>query len=140
MKFLEIRGFIEAVDDILSWVEARLHAADGIQKCQMSSLGRNHSYCLCRRRKGLSELKKRLLEEIKFGSAGTFSVLTACINVILENLPPFGQDLCQIGFHQCTVMTDFMDRFYKKTPTPTTFAFYNFLSFTLASMSADSEI
>ena len=33
MKFLEIRGFIEAVDDILSWVEAQLHAVDGVQRC-----------------------------------------------------------------------------------------------------------
>ena len=37
-------------------------------------------------------------------------------------------------------MIDVMDGFYKKTPTPATFAFYNFLSFTIASMSADSEI
>ena len=37
-------------------------------------------------------------------------------------------------------MTDVMDGFYKKTPTPVTFAFCNFLSFTIASMSADSEL
>ena len=67
-------------------------------------------------------------------------VFTACINEILENLPPFGQDLCQIWYHQCTVMTDVVDGFYKKTPTPVMFAFYNFLSFTIASMSADSEL
>ena len=32
-----------------------------------------------------------------------------------------------------------MDRFYKKTPTPAMFAFFSFLSFTIASMSADHE-
>ena len=37
-------------------------------------------------------------------------------------------------------MTDFVDRFYKKTPTPAMFAFFSFLSFTIAPMSADSEI
>ena len=37
-------------------------------------------------------------------------------------------------------MTDVVDGFYKKTPTPATFAFCNFLSFTIASMSADSEL
>ena len=37
-------------------------------------------------------------------------------------------------------MIDVMDGFYKKTPRPTTFAFYIFLSFTIASMSADSEL
>ena len=36
-------------------------------------------------------------------------------------------------------MTDFVDRFYKKTPTPVMFAFFSFLSFTIASMSADRE-
>ena len=33
IKFLEIKGIIEAVDDILSWVEAQLHAVDGVQRC-----------------------------------------------------------------------------------------------------------
>ena len=37
-------------------------------------------------------------------------------------------------------MIDVMDGFYKKTPTPMTFAFCNFMSFTIASMSADSEL
>ena len=37
-------------------------------------------------------------------------------------------------------MTDFVDRFYKKTPTPAMFAFFSFLSFTIASMSTDSEL
>ena len=36
-------------------------------------------------------------------------------------------------------MIDFGDRFYKKTPTPVRFAFFSFLSFTIASMSADRE-
>ena len=100
MKFLDIRGIIEAVDDILSWVEARLHVADGVQKCRMSLLWHSHSYWLCQRQKDLSELTKGLLEEIKFGGVVAFSVLTAYINEILENLPPFGQDLCQIWYHQ----------------------------------------
>ena len=37
-------------------------------------------------------------------------------------------------------MTDVVDGFYKKIPTPATFVFCNFLSFTIASMSADSEL
>ena len=97
-------------------------------------------HCLCRRRKDVSKLKIRPLEEIKIGGTGALPVFTACIYEILENLPPFGQDLCQIWYHQCTVMTDVMYGFYKKTPTPATFAFYNFLTFTIASMSADSEL
>ena len=36
-------------------------------------------------------------------------------------------------------MTYFMDRFYKKTPTPARFTFFSFLSFTIASMSDDHE-
>ena len=36
-------------------------------------------------------------------------------------------------------MTDFVDRFYKKTPPPTMFAVFCFLSLTIASMSADRE-
>ena len=106
----------------------------------MSLLGRNHSYCLCRRRKDVSKIKIRPLEDIKIGGAGTLLVFTAYINEILENLPPFGKDLYQIWYHQCTVMIDVLDGFYKKTPTPTMVAFCNFLSFTIASMSADSEL
>ena len=87
----------------------------------------------------MSELKKRPLEEIKLGGASTFSVLTARINTILGNLPLFRQDLCLIWHHQCTFMTAFVDRFYKKTPTSAMFAFFSFLSFTSASMSADQE-
>ena len=36
-------------------------------------------------------------------------------------------------------MIDFGDRFYKKTPTPARFTFFSFLSFTIASMSANRE-
>ena len=36
-------------------------------------------------------------------------------------------------------MTYFVDRFYKMTPTPTMFAFFSFLSFTITSMSANLE-
>ena len=88
----------------------------------------------------MSKIKIRPLEELKIGGTGTLHVVTGCINEILENLPPFGQDLYQIWYHQCTVMTDVVDGFYKKTPTPATFTFYIFLSFTIASMSADSEL
>ena len=34
-----MQGIIQAVVDILSWVEARLHVEDGAQKCRMSLLG-----------------------------------------------------------------------------------------------------
>ena len=88
----------------------------------------------------MSELKIQSLEKIKFGGAGTLTVLTACINEILGNLPPFGQDLCQIWCLQCTVMIDFVDGFYKKTPRPTEIALRISLSLTIESMSADHEL
>ena len=106
----------------------------------MSPLWHSQSYCLCRRRKDLSELKIRPLEETKFGSAGMLPILTACINEILPNLPPFGQDLYQIWCLQCTVMTDFVDGFYKKTPTPVKFALRSFLSFKIEPMIANCEL
>ena len=105
----------------------------------MSLLWCSQSYWLCRRKKDISELKRRPLEEIKFGGAGMFSVLTTCINAILENLPPFGQDLCLIRYHQCTVMIALVDGFYKKEPTLAKFAFRISLSFNIASMSANRE-
>ena len=46
--------------------------------------------------KGLSKLKMRPLEKIRFGSTGMLTTLTACNDEILGNLAPFGQDLCQI--------------------------------------------
>ena len=39
MKFSEIKGIIEAVADILSWVEFRSHVEDGLRKCRMSPSG-----------------------------------------------------------------------------------------------------
>ena len=98
------------------------------------------SYCLCRRRKDLSELIIRPLEEIKFDGTGMLPILTTCINEILGNLRPFGQDLYQIWCLQCTVMTDFIDGFYKKTPTPTKLALCSFLSCTIEPMTADREL
>ena len=114
---------IEVMENILLWVEARSQVEAGIRNCRMSLFWHSQSHCLWRRRKDVSKLKIRPLEEIKICDAGTLPVLTTCINEILENLPPFGQDLCQIWYHKCTVMTDVMDGFYKKTPTCTMFAF-----------------
>ena len=37
-------------------------------------------------------------------------------------------------------MTDFVDGFYKKTPTPVKFALRSFLSFTIEPMTADREL
>ena len=56
-KFSEIKGIIAAVEDILLWVEVRIHVEDGIRKCRIPPSGHSQSYCLCRRRKDLSELK-----------------------------------------------------------------------------------
>ena len=139
-KFSEIKGIIEVVEDILSWVEVRSHVEDGIRKCRMSPLWHSQSYCLCQRRKDLSELKIRPLEETKFGGIGTLPVLTTYINEILENLSPFGQELCQIWSLHCTIITYFVDGFYKKTPTPVKFALRSFLSFTIEPMTADCEL
>ena len=97
----------------------------------MSPLWCNQSYCLCRRRKYLLELKIRPLEETKFGGVGTFPVLTACINEIFTSLPPFGQDLCHIWCLQCAVMEDLVDGFYKKTPRLVEIALRIFLSLQL---------
>ena len=140
MKFSEIKGIIVSVGDILSWVEARSSVKACIRKCRISLLWRSQSYWLCRRRKDVSELKIWPLEKIKFGGAGTLTVLTACIDEILRNIPPFGQDICRIWCLQCTVMTDFVDGFYKKTPTTTKFALRIFLSFTIEPMTANHEL
>ena len=43
-KFSEIKGIIEAVEDILSWVEARSHVKASARKCQMSLLWCSQSY------------------------------------------------------------------------------------------------
>ena len=51
------------------------------------------------KKKGMSKLKMRLFEKIRFGGVGTLTVLTICNDDILGNLVPFGQDLqllCQI--------------------------------------------
>ena len=88
----------------------------------------------------MSELKIRPLQDIEFGGASTLTVLTTCINEILGNLPPFGQDLCQIWCLQCTVMADLVDGFYKKTPRPVKIALRISLSLTIKSMSADCEL
>ena len=45
------------------------------------------------KKKGVSKLKMRPLEKIRFGGAGTLTVLTTCNDEILGNLAPFGQDL-----------------------------------------------
>ena len=51
------------------------------------------------KKKGVSKLKMQPLEKIRFGGAGTLTILTTCNDEILGNLVPFGQDLpplCQI--------------------------------------------
>ena len=48
------------------------------------------------KKKGVSKLKMRPLEKIRFSGAGTLTVLTSFNNEILGNLTPFGQDICQI--------------------------------------------
>ena len=45
------------------------------------------------KKKGVSKLKMWPLEKIRFGGAGTLTVLTSCNDEILGNLSPFGQDL-----------------------------------------------
>ena len=86
------------------------------------------------KKKSVSNLKMRSLEQIRFGGAGTLTALTVCNDEILRNLALFGQDLhllCQIWCLQCTVMADLVVGFYKKTPKPTKFALRIFLSFTV---------
>ena len=133
-------GIIEAVEEILSRVEAQRSVETGARKCQSSLLWHSQSYWLCRRRKDVLELKIRLLQEIKSGGAGTLTVLTACINEILGNIPPFGQDICQIWCLQCTVRVDRIDGFYKKTPMPAEIALCISLSFTIEPMTTELEL
>ena len=45
-KFSEMKGIIEAVEDILSWVEARTYVKDGVKKCRMSLFWRSQIHCL----------------------------------------------------------------------------------------------
>ena len=87
-----VAGIIEAVEDILSRVEARSSVETSAKKCQRSLFWHSQSYWLCRRRKAMSELKMRPLGKTRFGGAGTLTVLTTCNDEILGNLPPFGQD------------------------------------------------
>ena len=126
--FSKMKGIIEMVEDILSWVKARSSVEAGVRKCRRSLLWHSQSYWLCQRRKGVSMLKMRSLEKIRFGSADMLTVLTACIDEILGNLLPFGQDLYHIWCLQCTVMEDLVIGFYKKTPRPANFALRIFLS------------
>ena len=88
-KFSNMKGIIVVAEDILSWIEDRIHVKDGTRKCRMPLLWRSQSHYLCQRRKDLWKLKIQPLEEIKIGGVGTLPVLTSCINEILENLPPF---------------------------------------------------
>ena len=88
----------------------------------------------------MSELKTRPLKKNRIDGAGTLTALTACNNEILRNLALFGQDLYQIWCLQCTVMTDFVDGFYKKTPTPVKLTLRSFLSFTIEPMTVDREL
>ena len=95
------------------------------------------------KKKGVSKLKMRSLEKIRFGGAGTLTALISCNDEILGNLTPFGQDLqllCQIWCLQCTVMVELVVGFYKKIPRPANVALHISLSFTVESMSADSEV
>ena len=95
------------------------------------------------KKKGVSKLKMRPLEKIRFGGVSTLTVLTACNDESLGNLAPFGQYLPpfgQIWCLQCTVMVYLVIGFYKKTPRPVNFALHIFLSFTVQSMSVDREV
>ena len=92
------------------------------------------------KKKGVSKPKMQPLGKIRFGGADTLTALTACNNEILRNLVPFGQDICQIWYLQCTVMADLVNGFYKKTPNPTKVALRIFLSLTIESMSTDREV
>ena len=81
--------------------------------------------------KGVSKLKMRPLEKIRFGSANTLTALTACNDEILGNIALFGQDLqqlYQIWCLQCTIKANLVIGFYKKSPRPTNFALCIFLS------------
>ena len=82
----------------------------------------------------MSELKKRPLEEIKLGGAGTLFSLTACPKDIRQNLVPWKQDLYQIWCLQCLFMTNLIDGLYKKT---TRHGKITFCSFIIELMSAD---
>ena len=53
------------------------------------------------KKKGVSKLKMRPLEKIRFGDAGTLTALTACNYEILGNLASFGQDLPPLGQIWC---------------------------------------
>ena len=49
------------------------------------------------KKKGVLKLKMQPLEKIRFGGAGTLTVLTTCNDEILGNLASFGQDLPPLG-------------------------------------------
>ena len=76
-------GIIEAVEEILSWCQ-------DVSKVPIVT---KLKFVVVPKKKGVSMLKMRQLEKIRFGGAGTLTVLTACNDEILRNLAPFGQDL-----------------------------------------------
>ena len=53
------------------------------------------------KKKGVSKLKMRPLEKIRFGGVSTLTALIACNDEILGNLVPFGQDLPPLGRIWC---------------------------------------
>ena len=53
------------------------------------------------KKKGVSKLKMRPLEKIRFGGTGTLTALTAYNDEILRNLAPFGQDLPSLSQIWC---------------------------------------
>ena len=87
-----IAGIIEVVEEILSWCQ------DVSKVCTVSKtlIGAQPELRIVLKKKGVSELKMRLLGKSRFGGAGTLTTLTTCNDEILGNLASFGQDLCQI--------------------------------------------
>ena len=84
------------------------------------------------KKKGVSKLKMRPLEKIRFGGVGTLTALTAYNDEILGNLAPFGKYLAlfgQIWCLQCTVIAYLVIGFYKKTPRPAKFTLRIFFEF-----------
>ena len=90
-------GINKAVEEILSWCQD----VSKVYIVSNSLIVTQRKLLVVPKKKGVSKLKMRSLEKIRFGDIGTLTALTTCNDEILRNLAPFGQDLSLLGQIWC---------------------------------------
>ena len=84
-------GISEAIEENFSW-------SQDVSKVPIVT---KLKFVVVPKKKCVSKLKMRPLGKIRFGGAGTLTVLTTCNDEILGNLAPCGQDLPSFGQIWC---------------------------------------